>query len=197
MGPDTVVGVLYQISNGGGFFNCNLEFSDSTVATVQLAAPDWYLDQTPPPPGPGVLVQRELGTFTSTQNQDSATLGAPSINVVEATFSTSSLLSAGLGDVNGKRLTGITFSDLSSPTVAGAIFAVTFRDAVANTSSTNPVGTGSANPNPAEQTRNVSADGQRSTRPESPKHRPCRQRRPERSWAAGIPPSLTMARTGM
>jgi hypothetical protein len=155
MGPDTTIGVLFNICNGGGFFDCILEFADNTTASVQLAAPDWYLDQTPPPPGSGVLVQRELGTFSATQNQDLATLGAPAINVVEAVFSTSSLLNGGMGDVNGKRLSGLTFANLTPNTVGAEVFAVTFRDAVPNFSSTSPVGVGNSNPSPAEQTRNV------------------------------------------
>jgi hypothetical protein len=155
MGASTEVGVLFNISNGGGFFNCTLEFSDSTTATVQLAAPDWYQNQTPPPPGTGVLVQRQLGTFPATQNQDLANTGAPSLNVVESVFSTGSLIAGGLGDTTGKRLTGITFGNISTTTVAGAVYAVTFRDAPANHTQTNPVGVGGASPSSVETTRSV------------------------------------------
>jgi ketosteroid isomerase-like protein len=37
-----------------------------------------------------------------------ASTGAPVLNVVEAVFSTSSIFNGGMGDVTGKRLTGIS-----------------------------------------------------------------------------------------
>jgi hypothetical protein len=155
MGANTRVAVLYHVSNGGGLFDCVLEFGDGTTATLTLAAPDWFGDQTPPSALPGIEVQRELGTFSATQNQDLAALGAPSLNLIEAVFSTSSLIGAGASDPTGKRLTGIRFQNPSTLTASYAIFAATLRDAVPNFSPTSPSGVGAASPNPTEQTRSV------------------------------------------
>ncbi|CAG0985330.1 hypothetical protein PHYC_01990 [Phycisphaerales bacterium] len=156
MGPNTRVGVLFHVSNGGGLFDCVLEFSDSTTAVLTLAAPDWYLAQDPPGALPGVEVQQSLGTFAATQNQDLAATGAPVLNVVESVFSTSSIFNWGLGDVNGKRLTGISFQNGNPQTSASyAVYAVTFRDTIPDNSPTPPSGSGSAAPNPVEAGRSV------------------------------------------
>jgi hypothetical protein len=59
-------------------------------------------------------------------------------------------------DVNGKRLMGITFANLTpAQTVSAAIYAVTFRDAVVNNSATPPAGVGNASPSAVEQTRST------------------------------------------
>jgi len=156
MGADTRVGVIYQISNGGGIFDCTLEFSDGTSTTVTLDAPDWFTSQIPNPPFPGVEVQRELGVYTATDNFDLAEGGAPGLNVVEATFSTSSLINAGFGDVTGKRLVSIVFSNPSAPAGRGyGIFAATLRNPAPPAGNIPPSGVGAASPNPAEAGRNV------------------------------------------
>jgi hypothetical protein len=153
MGPNTRLGVLYNVSNGGGIFDMTLEFADSTTATVTLSAPDWYQDQHPALPLPGVEVQRQLGQYAATSNQDMATTGAPLLNVVEAVVSTSSLIAGGLGDHTGKRLIGLTFQNPNPATRGYAIYATTIRDAVPDTSPTPPAGVGSASPNPNETGR--------------------------------------------
>jgi hypothetical protein len=130
MGANTQVGVIYNVSNGGGTFSASLEFSDSSSATVTLQGPDWFTDQSPPGPGAGVAVQRQLGVYTATAGQDLATPGAPSLNVAEAVITTGSLNSGGFGDVTGRRLTGLTFSNPSTTTVSFAIYAATVRDGV-------------------------------------------------------------------
>src|SRR5262249_55239761 len=71
----TRIGILYQISSGGGDFDVTLRFSDQTSVTVTLNGPDWYgvSPGTPSPPGLGVEIQRNLGTnFTGTAGIDSA-----------------------------------------------------------------------------------------------------------------------------
>lgn len=50
MGPTTQIGVLYNVSNGGGGFIFTVEFDDNSTANVQLLAPDWFGDQNPPAP---------------------------------------------------------------------------------------------------------------------------------------------------
>ncbi|MFO0830442.1 MAG: hypothetical protein U0637_01240 [Phycisphaerales bacterium] len=155
MGPATRIGVLYHVTNNGGTLDATLEFSDATTATVTLGAPDWYQDQVPPAAGAGVEVQHQLGLFAATSNQDTATTGAPQLNVVEAVFSTSSLLNAGLGSHAGKRITGITFQNPTPNTRGYGVYAATIRDAVPDNTPTNPAGVGSASPNPAEAGRQV------------------------------------------
>jgi hypothetical protein len=156
MGASTRVGVLYHVSNGGGSFDVTLEFSDSSTAVVNVQAPDWYLEQTPPAPTGALEVQRQLGVFSATAGQDLATTGAPVLNVVEAVFSTASLLSAGQGDVSGKRLTGLTISNGVNSSASGfAVFAATFRDPVPNSDPVPPSGVGSTVPGQAEAGRSV------------------------------------------
>jgi|GEM_PF-3379236 len=155
MGPSTRVGVLFNISNGGGFFEVALEFNDGSSAAVLVNGPDWFLDQSPGAPFNGIEVQRQLSTFNATTNQDTASLGAPALNVVEVVFSTASLISGGIGDFTGRRITGISFRNPNSLTQSYAVYAATIRDAVPDFSSVAPVGTGSASPNPAEASRPV------------------------------------------
>ncbi len=51
------------MSNGGGFFDLTLNFSDFSSVTVSLEGPDWFFDQAPIAPGFGVEQQSELGVF--------------------------------------------------------------------------------------------------------------------------------------
>src|SRR5262249_28517158 len=147
-GPDTRLGVLYNVSNGGGAFDAVLQFSDGSSATVTLGAPDWFQSQTPPPANPGVLTVQQLGAYSAASNQDIATTGAPSLNVVEAIVSTASLASGGLGDVTGKRLTALTFTNPVPGDTAGyEILGATLRDWVPNNSSIPPIGAGAVSPN--------------------------------------------------
>ncbi|HLP82781.1 MAG TPA: hypothetical protein VK157_00390, partial [Phycisphaerales bacterium] len=155
MDTNTTVGVLYNISNNGGAFDMTLEFNDNSSVTVRLAGPDWFQSQTVAAPGAGVEVQRQLGTYAASQAIDTATLGAPQLNVVEAVFSTQSLINAGLGDHTGKRITAITFKNPVPATRGYAIYAVTMRGQVFNNLPISPTGTGIATPSPAETTRNV------------------------------------------
>jgi hypothetical protein len=127
MGAQTRIGVLYQISNGGGFFNMTLGFDDMSQVVVQLEGPDWFFDQAPNDPGNGVEAQAELGVFLGSELNDFARTGA-SLNVVEAIVSTQSLLNGGFGDITGRRLTSITFSDRTSLTADYAIIAASVRD---------------------------------------------------------------------
>jgi len=156
MGPDTRVALLFHVSNGGGSFDATLEFADGTSVAVNVQAPDWYLDQPAIPPSGALEVQRQFGIFSAARNQDNAFLGAPSLNVVEAVFSTSSIAGAGMGDVTGKRLTGLTFKNpVSGVTKGFAIYAATIRDPIANTDPVPPTGTGSAVPSAPEAGRSV------------------------------------------
>lgn len=126
MGMQTRVGVLYDVSNGGGGFFMTLDFTDGTSATVQLVAPDWFGDQDPPAPDVGVLQQTQLGVFDGTGGTDSGRSDV-GLNVVEAIVSTQSLADAGVTTL-GKRLRDISFGSRSNPNAGYAIFAVTVRD---------------------------------------------------------------------
>jgi hypothetical protein len=131
-GPDTQIGLLYQISNGGGFFDFTLSFTDATSVTVQLQGPDWFFDQSPEAPGFGVAAQAQLGVFAGTEDTDNARPGA-SLNVVEAIVSTQSLLDAGFGDMSGRELASISVSNRTTFTAGYAFIAASVRDAVVDT----------------------------------------------------------------
>ena len=121
------IGVLYNISNGGGNFDVTLSFSDGSSAVVTLNGPDWFgpFDGQPGAPGSGVLLQQNLpGTFKGSGNVDMADPDADLL-VTEAVI-TAPLLLSNLGfDVNGKTLTNITFSNGSNPDAGYAVYAVT------------------------------------------------------------------------
>ncbi|MFZ4576544.1 MAG: GC-type dockerin domain-anchored protein, partial [Phycisphaerales bacterium] len=127
MGDATQIGVLYHVSNGGGFFDMTLNFTDGTSATVSLEGPDWFGDQNVPQPSPGVASQRQLGIYTGADAVDFGGNGVP-LNVVEAVVSTQSLADAGLGNVSGRRLASIAFGNRSSFVAGYAIFAASIRD---------------------------------------------------------------------
>jgi len=119
------IGVLYNISNGGGGFEVDLAFTDLTTATLTLTGPDWFGEQTPPPAGPGVASQTSLGTFAGAGNVDEADPSGP-LNVVEAVISVHRMEHDGVGDVAGKTLASITFGNAFNSN-GYAIFAATLR----------------------------------------------------------------------
>jgi hypothetical protein len=107
------IGFLYQISDFGGQFDAVLHFTDNSSATLTLRAPDWFNSQTVPPPaaGSGLIVQRQLGVYASTQDTDNANNTTNNLNVVEAVTSVSRLAADGFGNFAGKRLDSITFQN--------------------------------------------------------------------------------------
>src|SRR6185503_16873107 len=70
------VGVLYNVSNGGGNFDVVLRFTNNTSVTVTLKANDWFGATNPPAPGPGVASQTRLGgtTYAGTFHEDQPTI---------------------------------------------------------------------------------------------------------------------------
>lgn len=120
------VGLLYNISNGGGFFAMTLHFDDGTSITVTLHGPDWYapLGGTPNPPGSGVSLQQNLANFTGTQLVDRADNG-PDLIVTEAVASAPEILADLSFDVSGRVLSSITFGNRSNPNGGYAVFAIT------------------------------------------------------------------------
>ncbi|MGD9688440.1 MAG: hypothetical protein AB7K52_04265 [Phycisphaerales bacterium] len=140
------IGVLYNITNGGSFFDMTLNFADGSSATVSLQGPDWFGNQVPMDPGFGVAYQEQFGVFFGSQDTDIANPGTD-LNVVEAVVSGESLQN-GLGfDISGRQLTSIAFSNPLNP-VGHGIYAVTVRDpASANPApSCGPVATASSTP---------------------------------------------------
>jgi hypothetical protein len=105
------IGVLYQVSDSGGRFDCVLGFTDNSTVTVTMRAPDWFHSQTPPAPGAGMIVQRQLGVYDATDSTDVANTSVDSLNVVEGVISVPRLILDGLGNVAGKRLSSITFQN--------------------------------------------------------------------------------------
>lgn len=127
MGPTTRIGVLYQASNGGTFFNMTLNFANGTSAVVLLDTPDWFFDQSPGDVFPGVEAQAQLGVFSGAEDEDNGRTGAL-LNVVESIVSTESLATAGF-TVNGIQLNSVTFSDSTNTNAGLAIIALSVRDA--------------------------------------------------------------------
>lgn len=121
------IGLVYQISNGGGDFDVILGFADATSVTVTLNGPDWFgpFGGTPNPPGPGVGIQDNLGVdFSGAGSVDDGTPDATLV-VSEAVISAADLL-ADLGfDVNGRLLTDITLGNASNTIAGHAVLAVT------------------------------------------------------------------------
>ncbi len=107
------IGVIYQISNGGGRFDTRLTFTDNTSVTVTMRGPDWFAPfnpTTPPPtPGSGLIVQGKLGDYLATESEDVATSTTNNLIVSEAVFSVQQLRLDGYGDFTGKRIASIAF----------------------------------------------------------------------------------------
>jgi hypothetical protein len=109
--PQSRIGVIYQISDSGGRFDMKMTFTDNSTATLTLRAPDWFNVQSPPAPaaGSGLIVQRQLGVYASTQDTDTANNTTNNLNVAEAVTSVARLAQDGFGNFAGKRLQSITF----------------------------------------------------------------------------------------
>ncbi|MEM6795638.1 MAG: hypothetical protein AAF725_16800 [Acidobacteriota bacterium] len=129
---NSTVGLLYQISNGGGDFDVTLGFDDDTTVTVTVNGPDWFgpFAGTPDAPGPGVVLQQNLGTdFTGAENVDAGSAGATLI-VTEAVIGAAEL-QADLGfNASGKTLTSLAFDNPSNAAAGHAIMAVTVEGTV-------------------------------------------------------------------
>jgi hypothetical protein len=130
MGANTKIGLIGNASNGGNTFSVKLDFSNGTNVTVPVAMPDWFGQQVVAGPGVGVESQTAMGLFNGAGSVDNGVLDAD-LNVVEVVISTASLLSGGLGDVNGRQLEAITFQNAANTTSDIGIYAMTVRDGVA------------------------------------------------------------------
>ncbi|MEM7048768.1 MAG: IPTL-CTERM sorting domain-containing protein [Acidobacteriota bacterium] len=121
------LGVLYQISNGGGDFDLTLVFDDATSVTVTLNGPDWFgpFAGTPDPPGPGVEQQQNLGVdYTGAEGVDAGNPGATLI-VSEAVVTAGELLTDLGFDISGRSLTELRFDNGSNSSAGYAILAAT------------------------------------------------------------------------
>jgi len=112
---NTDIGILYQISDGGGNFSVTLTFSDFSTISVTLAGPDWFGSQTVAAPGFGVRHQRQMGTYPSRQNVDTAGVTTAVLNVIEGVISAWKLEADGFGSVAGKQLVSIEFANPTFP----------------------------------------------------------------------------------
>jgi hypothetical protein len=127
MGANTQVGIIGNSSNMGATFTVTLGFADNSSVAVPVTMPDWFGMQTVAAPASGVASQAMLGLFAGAGSVDNGVLDAD-LNVVEAVVSTQSLMAGGLGDVTGRQLASITFSNSSSTIADTGIYAVTIRD---------------------------------------------------------------------
>ena len=156
----TRLGVLYQASNGGGRFDTKLNFTDGSTVTLTFRCNDWFGNVVPPAPiaGSGLLFQRQLGFYASTQNADNADTTTATLNVSEAVISVQSMSLAGLGDFSGKELQTIEFlNPVSNTTFVGSTPANASGWAIlAATLSNSTLG---ANPCPADFNNDGGVDG--------------------------------------
>ncbi len=150
---NTEIGVLYQISNGGGAFDVVLTFTDASSVTVRLAGPDWFGAQNPAAPGLGVASQTRLGatTWPGTNNNDQGTpapVPGQNLNVIEGVITAAELINDGLGSIIGKTLSSISFQNAAYPAGTGRGYAI-IAATVDGSATFNPSGIGSVVPNPA------------------------------------------------
>lgn len=135
--PDTQIGVIYHISNGGGIFEMVLGFTDSSTLTVPLHGPDWFGPQdnwfsgnsipSPIPASGGVASLSRLGIFNSVSNIDNANVTGATLNATEIVVTVPQLVFDGFGDISGKSLSSITFQNPSN-TASYGIFAVSVAE---------------------------------------------------------------------
>jgi hypothetical protein len=109
------IGVIYQISDTGGRFDCTLTFTDNSTATITMRAADWFSGNNPvhpgPTPGSGLIAQHKLGSYAATQNTDTSASTTNNLDVVEAVMSVPRLATDGYGSFAGKRLASISFQN--------------------------------------------------------------------------------------
>ncbi len=106
LSENSYIGIIFQISNGGGLFDVRLSFTEGDDFVGTLNGPDWY--------GPGGG-QPSFGSFAGRENVDTASLGA------------SLLLTEGIIDLGGQAgrgLASITFENRSNTAAGYAILAV-------------------------------------------------------------------------
>ncbi len=121
LSPYSRIGLIYQISDGGGRFDAVLTFTDNSSVTLTLRAADWFSVNNPAHPAPaagsGLIAQRKLGRYAATENTDlGATTTVNDLDVVEAVTSVQKLIADGFGNHAGKRLASITFQNPVSNT---------------------------------------------------------------------------------
>lgn len=161
-GPNTQIGILYHMSNGGssfGRFAVRLDFTDLTSVTVDLDATDWFGANSTPMPAaqPGVVLQRKMGgPWRGVQNTDRASDAGTGgrLWVNEGVISSASLQGIGFDPV-GRTLSAISFENpRSAPSATGgpvesafAVFAATMRNPASYNPDFGPTGIGTVSPN--------------------------------------------------
>ncbi len=133
MTANTRIAVLYNYTNGGGFFDMTLGFADASSVTLTLQGPDWFANNNGVAdfPGFGVDSQAVLAGplsggdgFPGTQDHDMGNPGAP-LNLVEAVVTRDRIMFDFGIDIAGRSLTAITFDNRTSDRGNVAIYAVT------------------------------------------------------------------------
>ncbi|MGH7132972.1 MAG: GC-type dockerin domain-anchored protein [Phycisphaerales bacterium] len=120
--PNSQLGFLHQISDGGGTFDITLIFTDTTSVTCHAAGPDWFGGANAVPArSPGVSTQARVTGPTSwpgTNTNDSAVtapIPGQNLSVVETVVSVPQMVLDGLGNHSGKTLASITFENATYP----------------------------------------------------------------------------------
>ncbi len=121
IGADSTLGLLYNISNGGGSFEVVLGFGDGSSMSVFLDGPDWFGSQDEwydysEPNDPAVTYLGRFGLFAGVGNVDNPYADV-ALNVVESVIS--------LGSQAGKTLDSIAFQNRSNENADYAIYAAT------------------------------------------------------------------------
>jgi hypothetical protein len=117
----STVGVLYNISNGGGTFEVVFGFSDSSSMTVSLDGPDWFGSQDEwydyyEPNDPTVTYVGRFGLFAGVGDVDNP-YTSDVLNVAESVIS--------LSGQAGKQLASITIQNRTNELADYAVYAAT------------------------------------------------------------------------
>jgi len=133
LAADFQIGVLYNITNGGGAFQIVLGFTDNPSITVDVTGPDWFGGQNdwyasnsiPSPVWPygGIASLSRLGQYSSVYWVDNPAPTVSTLNVAEVVLTVAQMYIDGLGDLTGKHLSSITFRNPSNANSFG-IYAV-------------------------------------------------------------------------
>ncbi len=120
--PNAEIGVLHQISSGGGSFDVTLTFTDATSVTVRAAGPDWFGGTNAVPArNAGVSSQARIGganaTWPAVQNVDAADTAPTTayLSVIETVISVPQMVLDGKGCFAGKTLASIAFGNADLP----------------------------------------------------------------------------------
>ena len=139
IGANWTLGVVYNISNGGGSFVMVVHFVGGGSASFTLQGPDWYGAQdgwynNPPALGAGVISRSRLGTFQAVEWTDNPWGYTEVLNVCESVVT--------LNPYTGSQLASVSFQSRGNTNASYGIYGLTLNNPNA------PTGSGASEPYP-------------------------------------------------